>query len=446
MISSDSNSQCFLLFLLLFLLQPFTSRSSSTTGGAKASSLSLVLPLRVQKVPSLALRKPSNKLLFHHNVSLTVPLAVGTPPQNVSMVLDTGSELSWLLCNSSAAHSFDPNRSSSYHPVPCSSPTCRDRGRDLPMPPICDASSPGGRCHVYLSYADASTAEGAIATDSFLVGSSPSLPTAFACVASAYSSAGGDTDAAGLLGMNRGSLSFVTQSGIRRFSYCIPDHDAFGLLLLGNAEPPFPLPFNYTPLIQITLPLPYFDRVAYSVQLEGIRVGHALLPIPKSVLVPDHTGAGQTMVDSGSQFTFLLGPAYDALKAEFSRQTRGALAPLGEPDFVFQGAFDLCFRVPAARGKPPPGLPAVVLLLRGGAEVAVGAEALLYRVPGEVRGADAVWCFTFGNSDLVPLSAYVIGHHHQQNVWVEYDLENARVGFAPARCDQASRQLGVASP
>ncbi|WOL06545.1 aspartic proteinase PCS1-like [Canna indica] len=163
-----------------------------------------------------------------------------------------------------------------------------------------------------------------------------------------------------------------------------PPHVGGVVLLLGDAQPPFPLLLNYTPLIEISLPLPYFDRVAYSVQLKGIRVAGTLLPIPKSVLVPDHTGAGHTMVDSGSQFTFLLGPAYNALKAEFSRQTKGALVPLGEPDFVFEGAFDLCYWVPTERSAPPPGLPAVVLLLRGGAEVA--GERLLYRAPGEAWG------------------------------------------------------------
>ncbi|RWV77345.1 hypothetical protein GW17_00061842, partial [Ensete ventricosum] len=219
-------------------------RAVATTTNPTASkvpSLSHVLPLRAQKVPSLSLPTPPNKLLFHHNVTLTVPLAVGSPPQNVTMVFDTGSELSWLLCNSSsaAALSFDPQRSSSYYPVPCSSPACSDRGRDLPMPPVCDASSTAGFCHFYLSYADASTAEGVLATDSFLVGSSSPLPTVFGCVASTYSSTGGDTDAAGLLGMNRGSLSFVNQSGIRRFSYCVPDDDASGVVVLGDAEPPF---------------------------------------------------------------------------------------------------------------------------------------------------------------------------------------------------------------
>jgi hypothetical protein len=149
------------------------------------------------------------------------------------------------------------------------------------------------------------------------------------------------------------------------------------------------------------------------------------------------------MVDSGTQFTFLLGDAYVALKGEFLNQTRPLLAPLGEPGFVFQGAFDACFRGTEARVAAASRLlPEVGLVLRG-AEVAVAGEKLLYRVPGERRGKEAVWCLTFGSSDMAGMSAYVIGHHHQQDVWVEYDLQNGRVGFAPARCDLATQRLGV---
>ncbi|WOL11064.1 hypothetical protein Cni_G19825 [Canna indica] len=98
----------------------------------------------------------ANKLLFCHNISHTIPLFVGSPPQNVSMVLDIGSELSWLICNSCSAvalTSFDPNRSFTYSPITCSSPTCRDGGHDLPMPPMCDASSqtPKARTATYTS-------------------------------------------------------------------------------------------------------------------------------------------------------------------------------------------------------------------------------------------------------------------------------------------------------
>ncbi|CAD6203060.1 unnamed protein product [Miscanthus lutarioriparius] len=424
-----------------------------------------VLPLRAQQLvlaPTQA--PPANRLRFRHDVSLTVPVAVGAPPQNVTMVLDTGSELSWLLCNGSrvpsasapprAPAAFNGSASSTYAAAHCSSPECQWRGRDLPVPPFC-AGPPSNSCRVSLSYADASSADGVLAADTFLLGGAPPVRALFGCITSYSSTTANGNDAAtksseaatGLLGMNRGSLSFVTQTGTLRFAYCIAPGDGPGLLVLGGDGAALSAPqLNYTPLIEISQPLPYFDRVAYSVQLEGIRVGAALLPIPKSVLAPDHTGAGQTMVDSGTQFTFLLADAYAPLKGEFLNQTTALLAPLGEPDFVFQGAFDACFRASEARvAAASQLLPEVGLVLRG-AEVAVGGEKLLYRVPGERRGeggAEAVWCLTFGNSDMAGMSAYVIGHHHQQNVWVEYDLQNSRVGFAPARCDLATQRLGA---
>ncbi|KAK3162446.1 hypothetical protein QOZ80_1BG0089630 [Eleusine coracana subsp. coracana] len=445
-----------LLCLLLFLAAPLPCSVAAAVPAAKPRAFRL----RARQLPAGALPRLPSKLRFHHNVSLTVSLAVGTPPQNVTMVLDTGSELSWLLCAPPGHHhqqqpagpSFHPRSSSTFASVPCTSPQCSSR--DLPSPPSCDGAG-SHQCRVSLSYADGSTSDGALATDVFRVGStsgdhsSPPLRSAFGCMSAAYDSSpdaggsGGAAASAGLLGMNRGSLSFVSQARTRRFSYCISDRDDAGVLLLGHSDLPSSfLPLNYTPLYQPALPLPYFDRVAYSVQLLGIRVGATHLPIPPSVLAPDHTGAGQTMVDSGTQFTFLLGPAYAALKSEFLKQARPALPALNEPGFAFQEAFDTCFRSPAGRPPPVRRLPAVTLLFKG-AEMVVAGDRLLYKVPGERRGADGVWCLTFGNADMVPLTAYVIGHHHQMNVWVEYDLERGRVGLASVRCDVASERLGL---
>lgn len=420
-----------LLVCLIFFSLAVPWPSEAAGPGAKP----LLFAMRARQVPAGALTRPPSKLRFHHNVSLTVSLAVGTPPQNVTMVLDTGSELSWLLC-APGGGSFRPRASATFAAVPCASAQCRSR--DLPSPPACDGAS--RQCRVSLSYADGSASDGALATDVFAVGDAPPLRAAFGCMATAFDSSPDGVATAGLLGMNRGALSFVSQASTRRFSYCISDRDDAGVLLLGHSDLPF-LPLNYTPLYQPALPLPYFDRVAYSVQLLGIRVGAKPLPIPASVLAPDHTGAGQTMVDSGTQFTFLLGDAYSALKAEFLKQTKPLLPALNDPNFAFQEAFDTCFRVPEGR-SPTARLPAVTLLFNG-AEMVVSGDRLLYKVPGERRGGDGVWCLTFGNADTVPIMAYVIGHHHQMNVWVEYDLERGRVGLAPVRCDVASERLGL---
>ncbi|KAG6765366.1 hypothetical protein POTOM_029405 [Populus tomentosa] len=344
------------------------------------------------------------------------------------MVLDTGSELSWLHCKKEPNFNsiFNPLASKTYTKIPCSSPTCETRTRDLPLPVSCD---PAKLCHFIISYADASSVEGNLAFETFRVGSLTGPATVFGCMDSGFSSnSEEDAKTTGLMGMNRGSLSFVNQMGFRKFSYCISDRDSSGVLLLGEASFSWLKPLNYTPLVEMSTPLPYFDRVAYSVQLEGIRVSDKVLSLPKSVFVPDHTGAGQTMVDSGTQFTFLLGPVYSALKTEFLLQTKGVLRVLNEPHFVFQGAMDLCYLIEPTRASLP-NLPVVNLMFRG-AEMSVSGQRLLYRVPGEVRGEDSVWCFTFGNSDSLGIESFVIGHHQQQNVWMEYDLEKSRIGFA----------------
>ncbi|KAK7300741.1 hypothetical protein RJT34_11590 [Clitoria ternatea] len=436
--ASSKPSLCLLLHSLtiplLFILLPIqtTTCSVSPPQTQKPIILSLKAHTQTPSTPS------SRKLTFHHNVTLTVTLTVGSPPQNVTMVLDTGSELSWLYCKKLPKINsiFNPLLSSSYTPTPCNSSACTTRTRDFSIPVSCD---PGKLCHVIVSYADASSTEGNLATETFFIGDSSQPGTVFGCMDSGYSSnVEEDSKITGLMGMNRGSLSFVTQMGLPRFSYCISSHDASGVLLLGGGGGvPWLGPLQYTPLVTATTSLPYFDRVAYTVQLEGIKVSEKLLQLPKSVFVPDHTGAGQTMVDSGTQFTFLLGSVYNALKNEFLEQTKGILTPVEEePKFVFEGAMDLCFRAPASGLAE---VPAVTMVFEG-AEMKVSGERLLYRVR---KGNDWVECFTFGNSDMLGIEAYVIGHHHQQNVWMEFDLVNSRVGFTDTSCELASQRLGL---
>lgn len=387
----------------------------------------------------------TNKLAFHHNVTLTVSLSVGTPPQNVTMVLDTGSELSWLHCKKTPNLNsiFVPQTSKSYKPLPCASPVCITSTRDLSVPASCDPNNK--LCHVAVSYADASSIEGNLAYENLVIGSLTRPGFLFGCMDSGFSSnSDEDSKTTGLMGMNRGSLSFVSQMGFPKFSYCISGFDSSGVLLLGEARFSWLKQLNYTPLIKISDPLPYFDRVAYTVQPEGIKVGNKLLSLPRSAFIPDHTGAGQTMVDSGTQFTFLMGPVYSALRNEFLQQTRGVLRVYEDPNFVFQGAMDLCYRVAGSSQSQVSfsNLPRVSLMFQG-AEMSVSGERLLYRVPLMNKGSDSVYCFTFGNSDLLGIEAFVIGHHHQQNVWMEFDLVKSRVGFAEIRCDIAGQKLGI---
>ncbi|KAL8192977.1 hypothetical protein R6Q57_027425 [Mikania cordata] len=420
--------------LFIFFCFFFQARSSF-------SSTNAILPLKIQPISSGYLTKPPKKLSFHHNVSLTITLTVGSPPQPVTMVLDTGSELSWLHCQKTPATPlyYDPLHSTSYTPVPCNSPICMTQTRDFTIPASCD---PKKLCHATLSYADATSVDGNLASDTFRFTDSNLPGVIFGCMdMDSSSNENEDSLTTGLIGMNRGSLSFVTQMGYPKFSYCITGQDSTGVLLFGEFNLTWPRPLSYTPMVKMSTPLPYFDRVAYTVQLEGIKVAGTVLPLPKSVYEPDHTGAGQTMIDSGTQFTFLLGPVYTALRNEFLKQTRNVLRVYEDPNFVFQGVMDLCYRVERSRVGLPV-LPSVSMMLRGG-EMIVSGQKLLFKVVGMTRGSDDIHCFTFANSDLLGIEAYVIGHHHQQDMWMEFDLANNRVGFAEFRCDSASQKLGI---
>lgn len=146
-------------------------------------------------------------------------------------------------------------------------------------------------CHVTLSYVNAASFEGTLTFDLFSLGASYALCIAFSCMAFTYSSTTSDPAIASMLDMNKRSLSLVSQTNTHGFSYCISDHDFSRIILLGHSAllpPP-----QIHPLVKISLPLPYFNRIVYSVQLEGIHVGSILFPIPKSILLLDHTGASQ---------------------------------------------------------------------------------------------------------------------------------------------------------
>ena len=110
--------------------------------------------------------------------------------------------------------------------------------------------------------------------------------------------------------------------------------------------------------------------------------------------------------------------------------------PMGS-NFVFQGAMDLCYQRPA--GAPFSQMLRPMTLMFDSAEITPGDHQLRYQIPksnarNHVPNGLAIYCFTFGNSDLVPVEANIIGNRHQQNLWIEYDLQNSRIGFGRAHC------------
>ncbi|OVA12169.1 Peptidase A1 [Macleaya cordata] len=358
-------------------------------------------------------------------MALIISLPIGTPPQTQQMVLDTGSQLSWIQCNRKLPpkpplSSFDPSLSSSFSVLPCNHPLCKPRIPDFTLPTSCDQNR---LCHYSYFYADGTLAEGNLVREKITLSNSQSTPPLIlGCTR--------DTRATeGILGMNRGRLSFASQTKISKFSYCVPvrqipaKNTQAGTFYLG--ENPNSGGFQYVDLLTFSQSqrMPNFDPAAYTVGMEGIRIGGKMLNIPRSVFRPDPSGAGQTMIDSGTEYTFLVDEAYVKVRDEVLRLAGPTKYKKG---FVYEGSLDLCFDGDVVEiGRLIGDL---VLEFDKGVEIVVKKERVLTDVGG------GVGCLSIGRSDLLGIASNIIGNFHQQNLWVEFDVVNRRVGFGPADC------------
>ena len=83
----------------------------------------------VQELDSATLPAKSGSLIGSGNYFVVVGL--GTPKRDLSLIFDTGSDLTWTQCEPCARSCykqkdaiFDPSKSSSYSNITCTSPAC----------------------------------------------------------------------------------------------------------------------------------------------------------------------------------------------------------------------------------------------------------------------------------------------------------------------------------
>ncbi|CAN6478206.1 unnamed protein product [Victoria cruziana] len=372
---------------------------------------------------NMQLISPPIKSGFSYHSALFTQLAVGSPPQIQYMMLDTASDLTWVPCGSGEGDRiFIPSSSQSFSPLGCSAAACwfpREDGS------ILISCSNQYICQYSFSYTNTNQPVGYFALDviNFPRTSYPGYRITFGCRSNS-------TELTGVLGLNLGTLSFAKQSNIPRFSYCIPRNKPRvpGTLIIGNN--PSSTSFKYTKLQRMAIRnLPYYDYGAYSLKIQGIMVGNRILNISSSVFETSGMGAGQTIISSAALFTHLVMDAYREVRREFLRQNWKLVSKVSTM-YAGLGGLDLCFELGLEGSNYTEGLSGVVLLFDGGVELRVERDKLLAELePG-------LWCFTFGGTDLVGLRSTIIGTYHQQDVWVEYDIDRAAVGFAPADCSK----------
>ncbi|CAN8238374.1 unnamed protein product [Cochlearia groenlandica] len=398
---------------------PLTSLHLSPTSPLTTSLIS-------RRNPSPSSPPPYNfRSKFKYSMALIISLPIGTPPQAQQMVIDTGSQLSWIQCHRKKIPppqtSFDPSLSSSFSDLPCSHPLCKPRIPDFTLPTSCDSNR---LCHYSYFYADGTFAEGNLVKEKITFSNSQSTPPLILGCATESS------EDRGILGMNRGRLSFVSQAKVSKFSYCIPPKsNRPGLVPTGSfylGDNPNSHRFRYVSLL--TFPesqrMPNLDPLAYTVPMIGIRIGLKKLNISGSVFRPDAGGSGQTMVDSGSEFTHLVDAAYDKVREEIVTRVGHRL----KKGYVYGGTADMCFVGDAIAIQRSIG--DLAFTLRRGVEILVRKERVLVNVGGGVH------CIGIGRSSMLGAASNIIGNVHQQNLWVEFDVTNRRVGFSTADCNR----------
>ncbi|MED6206804.1 hypothetical protein PIB30_030121 [Stylosanthes scabra] len=331
-------------------------------------------------------------------------VGIGHPPTPAYMVLDTGSDISWVQCapcQSCYRQSdpiFNPNTSSSFKPLSCASTHCQ----------LLDQSQcRHGNCLYEVSYGDGSYTVGEFVTETVTIGQRSLTNIAIGC---GHDNQGLFIGAAGLLGLGGGTLSFPAQLNSTTFSYCLVDRDSDSSSTL---EFDAPLPHD-----AVTVPLRRNSEYEtfYYVGLEGISVGDELFLIPEGLLESDPPWGG-FVIDSGTAVTRLRREVYEMVRTAFVRGTE----QLGAARAV--SLFDTCYDLSSMSSVM---VPTVSFHFEGGKVLTLDANN--YLIPVDSVGT---FCFAFISTNS-PLS--IIGNVQQQGTRVSFDLANSLIGFTPKSC------------
>ncbi|KAF8399169.1 hypothetical protein HHK36_015034 [Tetracentron sinense] len=366
-----------------------------------------------------------------------VDLRVGTPPQKILLVADTGSDLVWVKCSAcrnctkhEPGSAFLARHSTTFSPIHCYHPACRLVPHPLKHQP-CNHTSLHSTCRYVYSYADESKTSGVFSRETTTLNTSSGREAklrnlAFGCgfrISGPSVSGASFNGAHGVMGLGRGPISFSSQVGKRfgnKFSYCLMDYTISppptSYLMFG--EEPEPI-ITRKPIISFTpLQTNPLSPTFYYIGIKSVTVDGVKLPVNPSVWAFDRQGNGGTVVDSGTTLTFLAEPAYRQILTAFKRRMRlprTAGAALG---------FDLCVNV---SGVSRPRLPRLSFRLVGNSVFSPPARNYF------IDTTEGIKCLALQAVNS-PSGFSVIGNLMQQGFLFEFDRDRSRLGFSRHGC------------
>ncbi|XP_027926853.1 aspartyl protease family protein At5g10770-like [Vigna unguiculata] len=348
--------------------------------------------------------------------TLNYIVSVGLGSQNMTMIVDTGSDLTWvqcepcLSCYNQKGPLFKSSNSTSFQSILCNSTTCQSLQSGTGNSGACD-SNPSS-CDYVVNYGDGSYTRGELGFEKLSFGGISVSNFVFGCGRNNKGLFGG---ASGIMGLGRSELSMISQTNATFggvFSYCLPSirNGASGSLVMGNQSEVFKnvTPIAYTRMVP-NLQLSTF----YILNLTGIDVGGVALQNLSF-------GNGGVILDSGTVISRLAPSVYNAVKAKFLEEFSGFPSA---PGFSI---LDTCFNL---TGYEEVNIPTISMHFEGNAELNVDATGIFYLVKED---ASRVCLALASVSDEYEMG--IIGNYQQRNQRVIYDAKLSKVGFAAEAC------------
>ncbi|KAJ6295319.1 hypothetical protein OIU78_023358 [Salix suchowensis] len=343
------------------------------------------------------------------SASYIVTVGLGTPQKQLSLIIDTGSDITWTQCQPCARSCykqqekiFDPSQSTSYTNISCSSPVCSSLTSATGNDPGCDSST----CVYAIQYGDSSFTIGFFGAEKLTLTPTDAFNNIyFGCGQNNQGLFGGT---AGILGLGRDKLSVVSQTANKYnkiFSYCLPSSSSStGFLTFGCSDTKNA---KFTPLS--TSVGPFF----YGLDFTGISVGGTKLAISASVF----STAG-AIIDSGTVISRLPPAAYSALRASFRKLM--SKYPLTKALSLLDTCYDFS-------NYSTISVPKIGFFFSSGIEVDIDVSGVFF------ASSISQVCLAFaGNSDAKDL--LIFGSVQQRTLEVFYDGSAGQVGFAPGGC------------
>lgn len=340
-----------------------------------------------------------------------VSVGLGTPKKTLSLIFDTGSDLTWTQCQPCARSCykqqdpiFDPKTSNSYSNVSCTSTTCSQLSSATGNTPGCSV----GTCVYGIQYGDQSFSVGLFSKDTLTIATDVFPNFQFGC---GQNNQGLFGRTAGLIGLGRDPLSIISQTATKYgkyFSYCLPStSSSTGHLTLGKAGGAAAKNVQFTP----------FDSSQgssfYFISITSISVSGQQLPIGQSVF--QTAGA---IIDSGTVITRLPPAAYSALSTAFKKGMQKY--PAAPAYSILDTCYDLSNYTSIS-------IPTVSFAFSGGVKVNLSPSGILLAV----SSTEACLAFA-GNGDATDIG--IFGNTQQLTFEVVYDVAGGKLGFGAAGC------------